>query len=193
MDGFSWCQRSQAWFPVYRDCLSKYADMHQHVWYLCHISGVRTEWLLLLLRLPIVQQPQFQKVVISETSIEATRHMSFVIKYFHYVMLTVKLRAIYQEWTYVFYCCVTGGMILVVPVDHIKTHNAVVHMGMFHHFRMILWGLFFAYAAAWFAMLFIALSLSVWLVEAVSKWFTFEFMITVHITNYYITNDWFEV
>jgi len=38
--------------------------------------------------------------------------------------------------------CVAVGMTLVVPVDHTKIHNVLVHMEMFRRFQMTLSGSF---------------------------------------------------
>jgi len=52
------------------------------------------------------------------------------------------------------YCVVSGGMILVDPVDRIRTHNAVVHTEMFHLFQTILQGLFMHLFSLQFLLLF---------------------------------------
>jgi len=45
-------------------------------------------------------------------------------------------------------------MILVDPVDRIRTHNAVVHTEMFHLFQTILQGLFMHLFSLQFLLLF---------------------------------------
>lgn len=44
--------------------------------------------------------------------------------------------------SYVHRCRVAGGMTLVDPVDHTRTHNVLAHMEMFRHFQMTLSGWF---------------------------------------------------